>query len=263
MSTSRDITPLEKDQLSITTATIAIKVITVNNRKMTLSVFRQLPEVCPWSDTFPPRLKDGIEPWGYVRYDFDIFKGGKHILFTYKGELCRWYDQDVIVNVPKGGTRCAHSFLPYDATRLQSDLLELASSFYDSASNLYDYRFGSVHNVYNRHESILAKNFEWRLTETTFWGIPLRYIDLETGQVKVSGYATSQFPAGVLTDIRNYVLRIERLRDHQKARLEKLLAQAEKVEKAETARLSKERAECIRSGRDFLLKDRAQIFIAV
>lgn len=85
------VTHIEQDQLAINTCTIAVKAITVNNKKMTLSVFRQLPEVNPWVNDWPPRLADNIQPWGFVRYDFASYTGGVHILFTYQGELCRWH----------------------------------------------------------------------------------------------------------------------------------------------------------------------------
>ena len=83
---------IKQDQLAINTATVELKVITVSNKKMTLSVFRQLPEVNPWTDSAPQQLREGIEIWGYVSYEHKNYAAdGHHVLFVEGGELRRHY----------------------------------------------------------------------------------------------------------------------------------------------------------------------------
>jgi hypothetical protein len=78
---------LETQDASITTATISIKVIQVNNRQMTLSTFRQLPQA---------RLVNHIDmmlagtPWGRVNYHWgDQNPEHIHVLFQRDGRLYR------------------------------------------------------------------------------------------------------------------------------------------------------------------------------
>lgn len=78
---------MEKVQTNISTIPVTIKVIEVGNKKMTISVFNQIPQ----SDFFYSIHKDTFLGW--VKYKDEQF-----LLFTKDGILLK----DLVYTIPKG-----------------------------------------------------------------------------------------------------------------------------------------------------------------
>jgi hypothetical protein len=77
---------LETEDVSIATATVSIKVLQVNNRQMTQSVFRQLPERGLIDDETIELL--GV-PWGWVNYTASGMGDGRQFVVQFGTTLCR------------------------------------------------------------------------------------------------------------------------------------------------------------------------------
>jgi hypothetical protein len=88
------------EDVSIATATVELKVVTVNNKQMTLAVFRQLPRssfmfALNECLTLRDRVRNGDppRPWGWVNYHWaDCTTHGRriahrHLVFDHKGAL--------------------------------------------------------------------------------------------------------------------------------------------------------------------------------
>ena len=69
--------------VEILPVTVSIRILTVNNKQMTLSVFRQLPEKKAYDDQWDPIGNW----WGRVNYEFANYKGGLWIVFESEGIL--------------------------------------------------------------------------------------------------------------------------------------------------------------------------------
>ena len=81
---------IEARSASIDTMAVAIQALHVAGRQMTISVFKQLPQLT--EQTYDD-LPDGAESWGYVMHD--IKRIGKHhpwrcwVVYSWKGSLYR------------------------------------------------------------------------------------------------------------------------------------------------------------------------------
>ncbi len=86
---------------AITTATVDIRILRVSGNKMTLAVFRQLPQIDPWDMNF--RVQPGRELWGTVNYcpkdcegpiglwhsDYGRTAHHQHVVWACSGEISR------------------------------------------------------------------------------------------------------------------------------------------------------------------------------
>lgn len=70
-------------QASISTLSVTIKAIHVNNKQMTLAVFRQLPVLANVADY--KGILEGLNAWGFVRYPQEQ----EWLVVDYKGKLYR------------------------------------------------------------------------------------------------------------------------------------------------------------------------------
>ena len=79
--------------VEILPVTVSIRILTVNNKQMTLSVFRQLPEKKAYDDQW-----NSIGNWwGRVNYEFANYKGGFWIVFESEGILHKcWVDSEEV-----------------------------------------------------------------------------------------------------------------------------------------------------------------------
>lgn len=78
---------MKKQNLKLETASISVHVLMINNRKLTLSVFRQIPYQNLLDETYIEDKKEAVLGW--VNYFWNGNEGDIHILWTYGGMLYR------------------------------------------------------------------------------------------------------------------------------------------------------------------------------
>lgn len=73
---------MNKNNIEISTLSVELRVIQINNKQMTLSVFKQLPE---FSCGYPSEANI----WGYVKYKIGRNGASKWLVFSMDGVLYR------------------------------------------------------------------------------------------------------------------------------------------------------------------------------
>jgi len=76
------------EEVNIKTATISVKALTINNRKLTMAVFRQIEKEDIFKYYIDSCLLKG-EPWGRVNYFWDNDTGITHLVWQKNDELRR------------------------------------------------------------------------------------------------------------------------------------------------------------------------------
>ncbi|MBX9831660.1 MAG: hypothetical protein K2X78_01260 [Burkholderiaceae bacterium] len=81
---------MHSSQATTKPLTISITALRIDGRKMTISVFQQLPRISPFADPEAerPTVRTDIVPWGYVRHTIKG-DGSLWLVAECKGELCR------------------------------------------------------------------------------------------------------------------------------------------------------------------------------
>jgi hypothetical protein len=96
---------LTPNEVTVTTASAEVRIITLNGKQLTQAVFRQLPEVYPlaWGEDERgeplPYLREGVALWGRVNYhwkDCDLiedsrrlYRDHQHVVLVMNGELAQ------------------------------------------------------------------------------------------------------------------------------------------------------------------------------
>lgn len=81
---------MHSSQATTKPLTISIAALRIDGRKMTISVFQQLPRVSPFADpeAVKPTVRTDIVPWGYVRHTIKG-DGSLWLVAECDGKLCR------------------------------------------------------------------------------------------------------------------------------------------------------------------------------